>query len=613
MSRSAKPKIFLVVTIPTHLRVLMDVADLLRRTGRYEPQMVYHPSAVFDQNHANCALAPHDAFIWDETRFLSKTEYLAKPVRGQSARKEKGRIVRLKRVLKQIPDSRTYARLLKILPILPSPSELRTWGGRTWPSLVTVVRFPVVQVLIPTVRFIARSSSLVRYATSALFKASGPSVPGALDHAALSGRTWAQRRFLAAFAEEWSAALRSDDGKDTGLIGRLVRLFHEGFFSGVGEQKVFYRAFSELLALEAPDLILLPEENLFYNHHLMVHAAHLKKIPSIVVPFTIVNTLEWAESFYDVPLYGADRGLNRAVAKAFPQWVLEHRGRRLILPPVYVLGCEYLKVVPDHPWLINSGSIDAIAGESQFMCDYYLRAGLRRDKIRLTGALSDDKLFRLLQSREEQRKALAMRAGITIAGKVVLIGLPPDQFGGGQQRACEFDGYDELIRFMVGSVAKLCGNKNTLLINLHPRIKPGRVAYVEALGAKIISEPIEQLVPLSDIYVSVVSATIRLAISCGVPVVNYDAYQYNYDDYTGLPGVCEVKTKEDFERSTRALLHDDLFYSEVQAGQKETANRLCTIDGNAEARLLTLFDNLSSLGGGAHGSDTCSSIIAEST
>jgi hypothetical protein len=147
---------------------------------------------------------------------------------------------------------------------------------------------------------------------------------------------------------------------------------------------------------------------------------------------------------------------------------------------------------------------------------------------------------------------------------------------------------------MVSTVISLSGSKATVLINLHPRIKHDDVIWLLTLGAKIIDQPIESLVPLADIYIAVSSATIRLGISSGIPVINYDAYQYNYDDYTGLAGVCEVKFKHDYENILVALINEPLFYLEIQKAQEATAKSLCSVDGKAGERMLNLFDYLTS-------------------
>ncbi len=582
-------EVFLFITIPTHLRVMMDAADLLQSSGRYLPVMVYYPSAVFDQNYADCQQAPHEAFIWTGNRFFSKAEYLTGTWRSDSLARwlpNKGlsRWLPNKGLSRWLPNKGLYRRLARAFPFLPTPT-----------ALVSEIR-RVISMAVSVVRFVAGAYGIVR---SGLFRLKATFKPTVQQESqsALVNRNWLQRFFLHTFAIAWGSSTKQELPHEISLRQRLNSLFSDGLFSGLNDQKNFFEETYKLIHSQKPALIVLPEANLFYNSQFIIRASKLNSTPVVIVPFTIVNTLEWAEAFFEIPLYQVKNGWNRLVARAFPQWVLEHKGRRLILPPLHVLGCEYFDMVPSMPWLINSGDSDAIAAESHFMFDYYVRAGIQKEKVRFTGSLSDDKLFALLKERDFYLTELGQRFDIPIRGKVILIGLPPDQFGAGKRQGCEFEIYEDLIGFMVGVVASLSSNKVTVLINLHPRIKHEDVVWLSALGATIIDEPIERLVPLADIYVAVASATIRLGISCGIPVVNYDAYQYDYDDYKGLAGVCEVKSRHDYETVVDGLIHDQQFYSKIHAAQKATASNSCLVDGKAGERLLNLFDCLTSSNG----------------
>jgi len=560
----------------------MDGADLLRASGRYVPVMIYYPSAVFDQNHAKCQQAPHETYIWTGSRFISKIDYLAGNWRSPPSAQGQpyGVLAPKGRLSRWLPNRGYYRRFKKACPFLPAPAEL----------IAGVRRF--ISMIVGVLRFVAGAYGFLRSGMLGFVQSCKyPSVHEENEQAYVN-RSWLQRFLLHIFAIEWGSFTRQGGVPEPGFIQRLIRLFSEGLFSGLQDQKTFHVGISELYKNENPLLVVLPEDNLFYNSQFVVRAAHLSAIPVVIVPFTIVNTLEWAEAFFDVALYQANKGWNRLFAIAFPRWVLQHRGRRLILPPVYILGCEYFNMVPNNPWLINSGHADVIAAESQFMSDYYLRAGIRKEKIRFTGALADDKLYSLIKERDQHRRMLGERIDFLIKDKIILIGLPPDQFGAGKRQGCEFDTYQDLIRFMVGTATSLCASDANVLINLHPRINRASVSWLKALGATIIDEPIERLVPLADVYVAVASATIRLGISCGIPVVNYDAYQYDYDDYKGLAGVCEVKYKDDYKAVLDGLIHDQLFYSKIKAEQQLTASHLCLVDGKAGERLLNLFDQL---------------------
>lgn len=566
---SNRPKVFFVVTIPTHLRVLMDAADLVHATGRYIPIMVYHPSAVFDQNYADCKNKPYPAYVWYNNSFHAS---------GATCKNSSIKPIptaKLKRNFWSSGSGR-YLKIRKSIRFLPSPSAIGT----------------AVSIFYPAVRLAVSFYGFARGLFKIFFFSESLNTSSNSDTISLHNKSWLQRFLIRTFATEWISLSHDGLQPQAGFHLRLRKLFREGLFSGLTDQRIFYDEFYKLINTQNPVLVVLPEANFFYYSHYVIRAAHLNSIPIVIVPFTIVNTLEWAEAFFDIALYQANSGWNRLFSIAFPHWVLKHRGRRLILPPSYILACEYLNMVPDIPWLINSGNIDAIAAESQFMANYYLRSGISAEKIQFTGALSDDSLYSLLSERDQHLRTLGASFNILIKGKVILIGLPPDQFGGGKRKGCEFDNHEDLIRFMISMITLLSNCEHTVLINLHPRINPADVVWLTEFGATIINEPIERLVPLADIYVAVASATIRLGISCSIPVVNYDAYQYDYDDYKGLSGVCEVKTKHEYELILDSLIHDPLFYSKTQTAQKVTANNLCLVDGNAGKRLLSLFDEL---------------------
>lgn len=590
--RSGPKKVFLVVTIPTHLRVLMDVADLLRSSGQYEPVLIYYPSAVFEQNAGGCQTDPHDAWVYIGGRFVSKLDCLSGV--GQSSFAQDSTISGLSKAPMTAP--RSSVMLTKRLTVVGFPNRgLYRWAAKKipciHPAVASVIRM-VYSTIARITGFVAAVYGILQAACYALLQSKCSTTSIRINSEAFKNRTWLQRALLHVFEIKWDSLSSNGTEESIGLRSLLIRRFTEGLFPGLGEQKSFFQAFDELVAAELPSLVLLPEENLFYNSQLIVRTAHSYAIPVVVVPFTIVNTLEWAEAFFDVDRYQANQGLNRLLAKAFPHWVLEHRGRRLILPSTHILGCEYFDMAPRNPWLINSGNADAIAAESQFMLDYYERAGIQKEKIHLIGALYDDQLHSILQRRNERKKDLGLLLGIQVEERLVLVGLPPNQFGAGRRKGCEFDNYEELVRFMIQSVVAHRDSKTTVLINLHPRIDPAAVKWLERLGAVIVPEPIETLVPLSDVYIAVASATIRLGIACGIPVLNYDAYQYNYDDFKCLPGVCEARSRDEYERTVDALLNNSSFYSKIKAAQQRTADDQCSLDGKAGKRMLALFSRM---------------------
>src|SRR5258705_13776607 len=115
------------------------------------------------------------------------------------------------------------------------------------------------------------------------------------------------------------------------------------------------------------------------------------------------------------------------MARAFPHWVHEHEGRKLIMPALEVLINEYLGLTPPNPWLMNSGFADALAAEGPYMADYYRRAGIDPDRIASTGSLADDELHVRLLRTEEYRAALYAELGLPREKRMLLISVPPNQ------------------------------------------------------------------------------------------------------------------------------------------------------------------------------------------
>lgn len=577
----------------------MEVADLLAASHQFEPCLLYYPAAVFEQNHEGCQNAPHKAFIWTGQTFISKDQYLNGTNNNQAltwSNKQsfiskaliKAAIPELKQLhnmqkktLEQKIHFGIYSRLQSIYSFLPKPETISTVIIRPLLSIIDIfILFYAILTLTihKGLSFFKKKQPAPIRETFFQYMAQFQTQKGTPPK-----KSWLQRFFLSYFAHNFAFCPNLPAQK----YERLSRLL-KGPLAGLDEQKFFLLGLIDLFAKENPNLIVLPEENLFYNSQLVVYIAHKNKIPVAIVPFTIVNTLEWAESFYNIPSYQVKGLLKPLLSQAFPHWSLMHRGRKLMLPILYILSCEYLHITPKNPWLINSGQADVLAAESAFMADYYCRAGIAKTKIHYTGSLADDKIYALLLRREYYRGALKKRYHFVLHDKVVLIGLPPDQFSAGNRT--EFRQYQDLIQFMVETITLY--SDITVLINVHPRTDVQTVLWLETLGAKIIQEPIDTLVPLADLYIAVASATIRLGILSGIPVINYDAYHYQYDDYQGLAGVCTVSTKKDYLTLVEKMLRDPLFYAEIKNEQQQTKDKQCPLDGQAGKRLLALFDSL---------------------
>lgn len=346
-----------------------------------------------------------------------------------------------------------------------------------------------------------------------------------------------------------------------------------------------YQKAYQVIKNEKVDLLILCEENVGYATELLVKAGKRLQVPTIVVPFTVANASEAAETFKNSRAYSWDLVRNRWIGGLFPKWVFWYQGKRMVrLPAEQILAQEILRIVPDNPWMINSGGAGAIAVESDMMQEYYLREKIPAQKLFLTGSLSDDVLYENLSLRQEKRKLLERDFDLKKSRPIILCGLPPDQF----PRDIAFPNYSELVRFWLESITAIEGWN--IIIKLHPRTAREEIDFLDQYDAFIMERDTAELVPLCDLFVASVSATIRWAIACGIPVVNYDVYQMGYRDYAQAGGVLTMNQSETFLATLRHITSDREYYEHVSALAKKASAHWGMVDGKSGARMLKLFD-----------------------
>jgi hypothetical protein len=108
----------------------------------------------------------------------------------------------------------------------------------------------------------------------------------------------------------------------------------------------------------------------------------------------------------------------------------------------------------------------------------------------------------------------------------------------------------------------------------------------------VASRNTAELMPLCDIYVASVSSTIRWAIACGRPVVNYDVYRYRYTDFTKVEGVLACEEQQEFLALLARLVSDRAFAEEVCRKQAAVAERWGRLDGRSGQRMVELVRRL---------------------
>jgi hypothetical protein len=348
-----------------------------------------------------------------------------------------------------------------------------------------------------------------------------------------------------------------------------------------------------ILRLVQPQAVLVGQDYAGSPNAFLIREAVRARIPTGIAPFAIGTTREISESLAGRSLHQAGASpMNRFLAWAFPRWVHEFRGRRLLrLPGTAALPLELYRIAPAHPWVPNSSEADSLAVESPAMLAYYRRMRFPENKLRLTGSATDDILHSALTTRDELRAELERELGLRAGLPLLLCAWPPDQFGGRQEG--DFSSYATLCDFWARSLSAAAkAHKWNLIVRPHPVLRVGDIPAFQRFNLPVTRRDTASLVPLSDLFVASVSSTIRWAVAAGIPVVNFDVYQYGYIDFAEEDGVLTSDDSFRFLRDLRLLMGDRASYDGVVRRQSARRQHWGMVDGNSGARLVAWIDSL---------------------
>jgi hypothetical protein len=348
----------------------------------------------------------------------------------------------------------------------------------------------------------------------------------------------------------------------------------------------------DFLLRQKPDILLLGGHMVGYDSAVYIQAAQRLKIPVVIVSSTMDNGQSQAESYFPDPKHSLRPPMNRFAGWLYPHWVRDWRGKKLIrMPWGRVLAMEWLGLAPPLPWVAGSGDADAIAVESGEMVRFYTEAGLPREQLVVTGSLTDDILTAATQEAPARKVALCHELALPDNRPMLLSALPPDTlYMAGGRPQCDFQTYPDLVEFWIKSLA-MVQNWNIVVL-LHPSVSYDEMRYIEDWGVKIARHPSAEIVPLCDLYVTSVSSTIRWAIACSKPVVNYDVYRYYYEGFMHVKGVLYTEEQAGFQELLQRLTTDNDFLQQTAEAQAKAAPDWGFLDGRTGQRMLELLDSL---------------------
>jgi hypothetical protein len=349
-------------------------------------------------------------------------------------------------------------------------------------------------------------------------------------------------------------------------------------------------AFRRTMLERRPDVVVLAEDNVGHATGIFTRVAREFGCPVVVVPYTVADAREPAESFFNEPEHQVDTWRRRRTVRRYPHWQYVHLGRPLLRLPWYdIVAQEWFGIAPRQPWALNSGSADAILVESTERVDYYRTAGLAEEPLLAVGSAFDDSMARLLADQRAARGELDRAHALDPAKPLVICALPPDQLPGRPHP--QFGTFAELVRAWLRPWTEQ--QAFNVVVRLHPRLRREEFAFVETeLGLPISERPTSDLVAACDLYVASASATIRWAAACGKPTINYDVFGYRYDDFSRAGGVVHATTQDEYEHLANRAGRDRPFFADLRRRAAQCRARWGRLDGRGTERIVWVFDYL---------------------
>jgi len=412
-----------------------------------------------------------------------------------------------------------------------------------------------------------------------------------------------------------AAAFLADEERVAKAFGRImpaararrlaVRLAAKTALPGLTAHR---RHFASSIALASAELArvdpaaLVVSEDGISGSLAVLGAARKARIPVIDIPygFGVRRDLEIdlgnKQARGDLVRLDAATPAGRLLSQVAPQWVKrgEFEGA-VMFPAEYILAAESLGLTLRDAWIIHGGYSDILCAESDQMESVYVEEGVPPRKIRRTGSPYCDTIAGAAAS--DPAAARALRSGRRIAEGTtrVLVSWPPS-YHDVRGAHSEFASYQEMTRTFFRWMRSLPGCD--LTVSLHPAVSAEGRNLIEEAGIAPDERYVIELIPQHDVFVTYFSSTIRWAIACGKPVVNYDAYGLGLDIYRSAPGFVNASTFAQFQDALSRLVTAPGAFEDLAAKQSSVAQRWGTLDGRCNDRILAELEQLARHRGG---------------
>ncbi len=294
--------------------------------------------------------------------------------------------------------------------------------------------------------------------------------------------------------------------------------------------------FVRVLRRTSPTVIVLPAEGR-YEQNLLARLSQLWSIRVVVAPAWVEGPNELLKSGQ----YRLVRGLGLSITRMVNPRLIERDslGRtvsRYGVAEAFVR--RMLGILPSHPWELHSGFAREVAVESQAHADFLTGQGIGGDRVTVTGSVSLDRIWFARQREQGPTTQRLPR---------VLFAIPPDM---SDSRPVPLP-YVQMLRFVDQVVS--ANIKCTFVATLHPTTRVEEIPVSLRDKWEISTGSTEELIAGADAYIASISATIAWALAAGLPVVNWDYYDYGYRQFERSSSVLHCGSPDSFVEAVQSL------------------------------------------------------------
>jgi|GEM_PF-6396836 len=284
-----------------------------------------------------------------------------------------------------------------------------------------------------------------------------------------------------------------------------------------GYQQVAKKYF-EAYAIQA---IILPSDRLGGHTLALLSRADQLKIPIIAYPTALAypQALAVRRAYHakfrknSMPYYWLKQYLLWRYPK---QGYSIHQTQVLYFEPLRTLVYAQAKTLPQLPWTHGGGNSTQVWVSGTESKGNYIKWGVSPDKLVVMGTLEQDLIYEAFQHREVTRLQIQDQYQLSSQAKLIIYAIPPLSEQYTQNDAKYWQGIKDVL--------SLLQQKNyAVLVSLHPKSDPQQYEnLVKAYDAILLKQPLREVLPVAEIYVTNYSSTVDWSIMLQIPVIIAD-------------------------------------------------------------------------------------------